>query len=346
MAKNSIRDFSATAGSNTDIQSVNIDENCPASGINNAIRELMVDLKNVSTGAVNLETPVADSLTVAGDLTVDTNTLKVDSSNNRVGIGTTSPDAALHVKSASIPTVIIERDGSGTQIPALTMKDGSGDQVRLSSQDSDFVFGTGSGNTERMRIDSSGNTLINCTSARSQNTAVSSGILLQVKGDIVPDVDAGNVGHSDLGDPSYRYEDVYSRDAVTTGSDQNEKQQIASLTTAEMTAAKAISKLFKTFKWNDAVAAKGDAARTHAGVMAQQVATAVSDAGLDAADYAFYMSNTWYEDADGNIVDADTEGATQRTRHGIRYHELLAFIGAATEQRLSDSETRLTALEA
>ena len=64
MAKNSIRDFSATAGSNTDIQSVNIDENCPASGINNALRELMVDLKNVSTGAVNLETPVADTLGV------------------------------------------------------------------------------------------------------------------------------------------------------------------------------------------------------------------------------------------------------------------------------------------
>ena len=31
------------------------------------------------------------SLTVSGDLTVDTSTLKVDSSNNRVGIGTTSP---------------------------------------------------------------------------------------------------------------------------------------------------------------------------------------------------------------------------------------------------------------
>ena len=62
MAKNSIRDFSATAGSNSDIQTVNIDENCPASGINNAIREHMVDLKNVSTGAVNLETPAVDQL--------------------------------------------------------------------------------------------------------------------------------------------------------------------------------------------------------------------------------------------------------------------------------------------
>ena len=62
MAKNSIRDYSATSSSNTDVQSVNIDENCPASGINNAIREVMVDLKNVSTGAIALESPKFDSI--------------------------------------------------------------------------------------------------------------------------------------------------------------------------------------------------------------------------------------------------------------------------------------------
>ena len=107
MAKNSIRDFSATAGSNTDIQSVNIDENCPASGINNAIRELMVDLKNVSTGAVNLETPAADSLTVTGDLTVDTSTLKVDAANNRVGISTASPTAPLHLSTSASGDIAI-----------------------------------------------------------------------------------------------------------------------------------------------------------------------------------------------------------------------------------------------
>ena len=155
----------------------------------------------------------------------------------------------------------------------------------------------------------------------------------------------GSDNNVDLGAASLRFDDVYATSGVTTGSDQNDKQQIASLTDAEMIAAKAISKLFKTFKWNSAVAAKGDAARIHSGVMAQQVATAISDAGLDAADYAFYMANTWHEDADGNIVDADTEGATQRTRLGIRYAELLAFIGAATEQRLGDIETRLAALE-
>lgn len=61
MAKDTIRDFSATASANTDIQSVNVDENCAASGINNAIRELMADLKDVSAGTVALETPQADS---------------------------------------------------------------------------------------------------------------------------------------------------------------------------------------------------------------------------------------------------------------------------------------------
>ena len=175
MAKNSIRDFSATAGSNTDIQSVNIDENCPASGINNAIRELMVDLKNVSTGAVNLETPAADSLTVAGDLTVDTNTLKVDSSNNRVGIGTTSPATTLHISgnsnntaalSDTVTDFALKFDSATTTnnfSNAICFAEGTNVNASIASFDGGsggaqgLVFGTGASNTERLRIDSSGN---------------------------------------------------------------------------------------------------------------------------------------------------------------------------------------------
>jgi hypothetical protein len=179
----------------------------------------------------------------------------------------------------------------------------------------------------------------------------------------------GSDNNVDLGSASLRFDDVYAYSGVTTGSDENDKQQIASLTAAEMTAAKAISKLFKTFKWNSAVKAKSDAARTHTGVMAQQVETALTDAGLNAGDYAFYMSNTWWEtstevaaveaDEEAGIeaqdaytridtyhtADEAPEGATQRTRLGIRYAELMAFVGAATEQRLADIETRLAALE-
>jgi len=174
----------------------------------------------------------------------------------------------------------------------------------------------------------------------------------------------------DLGNSNARWDDIYATNGTIQTSDQNEKQQIASPTDAEMTAAKAISTLFKTFKWNDKVEAKGDAARTHTGVIAQDVQQAMTDAGLDAGDYAFFISATWWEtqtevpaveaDEENGVEAADAytrtdtydtaeeapEGATERTRLGIRYPELLAFVGAATEQRLTNIETRLTALEA
>ena len=44
---------------------------------------------------------VTGAITGTGDMTIDTNTLHVDSSNNRVGIGTTSPDTKLHINYSS-----------------------------------------------------------------------------------------------------------------------------------------------------------------------------------------------------------------------------------------------------
>jgi len=173
-----------------------------------------------------------------------------------------------------------------------------------------------------------------------------------------------------LGNASGRFTQLFATNSSINTSDENEKQNIASLTTAEITAATAISKLFKTYKWKDAVTAKGDDARTHTGVVAQQVQSAMSDAGLDASKYAFWCSDTWWEkDVEVAAVEADEEkgveaqdaytrtdtydtqeeapeGATERTRMGVRYPELLAFISAATEQRLTSIEARLTALEA
>lgn len=66
MAKNSIADYSATAASNTDIQSVDIDEGCAPSGINNAIRELMADLADVNAGTVALTSPNLTAFSVGG----------------------------------------------------------------------------------------------------------------------------------------------------------------------------------------------------------------------------------------------------------------------------------------
>lgn len=65
---NTIRDYSATAASNTVVDGADISEGCSPAGINNAIRGVMADLKDVSTGAVALESPAADSLTVTGNV--------------------------------------------------------------------------------------------------------------------------------------------------------------------------------------------------------------------------------------------------------------------------------------
>lgn len=51
MPKTKISEYSTTNSQNTDIQSINIDEGCAPSGINNAIRELMVHLRNFQTNA-------------------------------------------------------------------------------------------------------------------------------------------------------------------------------------------------------------------------------------------------------------------------------------------------------
>ena len=53
------------------------------------------------SGNVNIASgcDVTGAITGTGDLTIDTNTLHVDSSNNRVGIGTASPTRPLHIAS-------------------------------------------------------------------------------------------------------------------------------------------------------------------------------------------------------------------------------------------------------
>ena len=164
----------------------------------------------------------------------------------------------------------------------------------------------------------------------------------------------------DLGWSSNRWDDIYATNGTIQTSDRNEKQDIEALSDAEQRVAVACKGLLRKFRWKDAVAEKGDDARIHFGIIAQDLQAAFEAEGLDAGRYAMFISSTWWEtqtdvpaveavaevqDEEGNVVTeaveakeaytrTDTyktleeapEGATERTRLGVRYPELLAFI--------------------
>jgi hypothetical protein len=195
-------------------------------------------------------------------------------------------------------------------------------------------------------------------SAQSGHAGIQFGTNVVTPYSVVTYSDADNT--YDFGSPNYRWNDAYITNGVTTGSDGNDKQDIRDLTEAEQRVAVACKGLLKAWRWKSAVEEKGDNARIHCGIIAQDLQAAFAAEGLDAGDYAMFMSNTWWEhdvevpavesvaevlDEDGNVVteaveavDAYTrtdtydtqeeapEGATERTRLGVRYSELLAFI--------------------
>ena len=116
-----------------------------------------------------------------------------------------------------------------------------------------------------------------------------------------------------LGTSGFRWTTVYATTGTINTSDANQKEQIADLSAAELAVAKRIKGLFKTFKFKDAVVAKGDGARIHVGVIAQDVQAAFAAEGLDANRYGLFCS----DEVDGVTV------------LGVRYEELLAFVIAA-----------------
>jgi hypothetical protein len=139
------------------------------------------------TGAVTFDAAVTvnSTATITGDLTVDTNTLFVDVSENKVGIGTTSPQALLHVQDTlGSPQIKINNEGTGSGIASLMFHGGGTGNptsiIQSGGADSGnvgiiFKHGNNGSETERMRIDSSGNVGIG-TSSPDEKLVVKGGI--------------------------------------------------------------------------------------------------------------------------------------------------------------------------
>lgn len=87
MSKDKLTDYDATASNNTDVGGISVAEGMLPSAVNNAIREQMSHQKE----AFGLGTP-----------------LYVDQTNNRLGIGETSPSSELHVKGGAGANIAVQ----------------------------------------------------------------------------------------------------------------------------------------------------------------------------------------------------------------------------------------------
>jgi hypothetical protein len=200
MAKNKVSEYSATAANNTDIGGINIAEGCAPSGINNAIRELMAQLKDMQAGTDGDSFTIGGNLSVTGNSTIgsaststvtlnaatvaipngvnfDSNTLVIDATNNRVGIGTASPAVSLHVNSTNAIRIPV-----GTTAQRPTAATG---QIRYNSSNSQFEGYNGTawgqlgggatgGGADTVFVENSQNVTVNYTITANKN-AMSAG---------------------------------------------------------------------------------------------------------------------------------------------------------------------------
>ena len=141
MPKTKISEFSATPANNTDIDSINIAEGCAPSGINDAIRELMAQLKDFQTGAqgdsfngpIGSTTPAAGAFTTLSasstatlsGLTAST-ALALDASKNVVSVTNTGTGNNVLATSPTLVTPILGTPTSGvaTNLTGLPLTTG------------------------------------------------------------------------------------------------------------------------------------------------------------------------------------------------------------------------------
>ena len=271
-------------------------------------------LRFVSTGGANyIQSGTATSSSSAAPL-VFTNvggsgeTMRIDSSGNLL-VGKTSADVTT-AGARIFPTgdAAFVTDGAAPIIANRLTSDGD---IAVFRKDGSTVGSIGVGGSSAQPIIGSGNTGSGGTAAGLRFDRANNAIQ---PWNVVTNAAADNI--IDLGYPSLRFQDIYATNGTIQTSDRNEKQDIAELSDAEQRVAVAAKGLLRKFRWRDAVTEKGDEARTHFGIIAQDLQAAFAAEGLDAGDYAMFISSTW----------TDEETGEERTRMGVRYSELLAFI--------------------
>lgn len=151
-----------------------------------------------------------------------------------------------------------------------------------------------------------------------------------------------------LGEPAYRWSEVFSVNGTINTSDAREKSAPRDLSPAELSASCAMARLPCVFQWLHAIEEKGEGARLHAGPTVQDVIAVMQENGLDPFRYGFVCYDEWEELPE--IRDEETGEILQEhlpagDRYSLRPTELAHFVMRGLAHRQDELERRLAALE-
>lgn len=185
---------------------------------------------------------------------------------------------------------------------------------------------------ENLHIASAGNARLELT-----QTGVPNGLSFQYEWTPTQYRHTGDNAAS-LGNASNRWSTVFAATGTINTSDALEKANVDDVADREMRAWGRVRA--KVFQFNDAVAEKGNAARLHVGLVAQDVAAAFEAEGLDPARYALWCRDEWDE------VDEITGATIRRVRQGLRYDQCMVLEAAWSRSQIATLTARVDELAA
>lgn len=291
-----------------------------------------------ATGDVTVEvTENTTSVAVSDNtatLTVQPSATSVSVSGNTTSINVTSTDTGINVTSDSIGTSGNQRIEQGTLYIELDKAEGQTDGVYNDISRGLLRLATtnrpNAGQFIQFRDSTSGGTWDRTGGIGMRTNIPASSLFIGAvnvglhftsaygTSFILPCDEQGiNNYNAQLGAAGIPFVDIYSQDGTVSTSDKTKKQNIEKLSVAENNVALACKGLLRKYKWKTAVQEKGNDARWHFGIMAQDLQKAFSDGGLDASDYGLFIRE-----------ETEVDGVVETT-YAVRYNELLAFIIAA-----------------
>jgi hypothetical protein len=313
-AASTISDFDTEVSNNTSVAANTAkvgltDNSVTAARISDTDTQFLVDDTSAQKAVVINEGGADVDFRVEGD--TDANLIVTDGDNNVVGIGGTDSSYKFNVDggtSAGIANLtsnvaagsvaLFIRNSSATGISsAIQLVGQTGGTSYSKSLNLDLASGSNYFQISHNDGDLIGVRLLNSNGGIGSET-----------GAFYPSFDS----KTSSGAAGNRWSVVYSATGAINTSDRNAKKEIEDLSEAELRVATAIKGLVKKFKFKGRV-------RKHVGVIAQDVQDAFTAEGLDASEYGLFCSDTW----------TDEETGEEKTRLGIRYEELLAFVIAA-----------------